>query len=85
VPSDDPVKVKTLKWLFKSYAETDIGLRALCESLNARGIPSPGADRRDTRGNRARDGKWWIGTLREILRNEVYCGDFIWAKRRIGK
>ena len=85
VPSDDPQKVKTLKWLFKTYAETDIGLRGLCESLNARGIPSPGADRRDTRGNRASDGKWWLGTIREILRNEVYCGDFIWAKRRIGK
>jgi site-specific DNA recombinase len=79
------VKVKTLKWLFRTYAETDIGLRSLCESLNTRGIPSPGADRRDSRGNRATDQKWQIGTVAAILRNEVYCGDFIWAKRRIGK
>ncbi len=85
VPSDDPVKVKTLKWIFKTYAETDIGLRSLCESLNSRGIPSPGADRRDSRGNRATDQKWQIGTVAAILRNEVYCGTFTWAKRRIGK
>jgi site-specific DNA recombinase len=85
IPADDPLKVKTLKWLFKTYAETDIGLRSLVESLNGRGVPSPGSDRRDRCGNRATDGKWWIGTVREILRNEAYVGDFIWAKRRIGK
>jgi site-specific DNA recombinase len=73
VPSDDPVRAETLKWLFDQYANTDIGLRSLAESLNGRGIPSP------------RDGAWWIGTVREILRNEVYTGDFIWAKRQMGK
>jgi hypothetical protein len=73
VHSDDPVKVATLKWLFDQYANTDIGLRSLAESLNQRGIPSPGG------------GAWWIGTIREILKNEVYTGDFIWAKRQMGK
>jgi len=48
-------------------------------------VPSPGSDRRDRCGNRTTDGKWYIGTIREILRNEAYIGDFIWAKRRIGK
>ena len=85
VPSDDPIKVKTLRWLFNTYAETDIGVRALAASLNQRAIPSPGSDRRDRTGNRAADGQWWLGTIRDILRNEVYCGDFIWAKRRMGK
>jgi site-specific DNA recombinase len=85
VPSDDPLKVKTLKWIFKTYAETDVGVRALAASLNERGIPSPGSDRRDRAGNPISDGQWWLGTVRDILRNEVYCGDFIWAKRRIGK
>ncbi|MGE3180933.1 MAG: recombinase family protein [Phycisphaerae bacterium] len=73
VLSDDPQKVKTVKWLFKQYAETDIGLRALCDSLNERSIPSPGG------------GAWWVGTIREILRNPAYTGDFVWAKRRMGK
>ena len=49
VPSDDPVKVKTLKWLFDQYANTSIGLRSLADSLNERGIPAPGGD------------SWWIG------------------------
>lgn len=73
VPSDDPIKVRTLKWLFDQYANTSIGLRSLADSLNERGVPAPGG------------GSWWIGTIREILRNQTYTGDFVWAKRQMGK
>jgi DNA invertase Pin-like site-specific DNA recombinase len=73
VPSDDPEKVATAKWLFYTYANESMGLRQLCDSLNARGIPGPGG------------GTWWVGTVREILKNEAYTGDFFWAKRRMGK
>ena len=41
VPSDDPIKVATARWLFDTYAKTDIGYRALANELNRRGVPSP--------------------------------------------
>ena len=73
VLSDDPERVETAKWLFQTYAETDIGLRSMANELNRRGVPGPGG------------GAWWIGTIREILKRPVYAGDFIWPQRRMGK
>jgi hypothetical protein len=72
-PSDDPEKVKIAKWLFQTYAEQDIGMRRMANDLNKRGIPGP------------RGGLWHVGTIREILKNETYVGDFIWPKRSMGK
>ena len=33
VPSDDAVKVSTIRWLFQTYADTDTGLRRLADQL----------------------------------------------------
>ena len=73
VESDDPTKARTLRWLFKSYAETDVSLRSLANELNVDCIPGPAG------------GLWHVGTIRDILRNEAYAGDFVWANRRMGK
>lgn len=73
VPSYDPERVATIRWIFETYAETDIGLRTMADRLNNRGLPGPGGD------------KWWMNTIREILKNEAYVGTFVWAKRRLGK
>jgi DNA invertase Pin-like site-specific DNA recombinase len=73
VPSDDPEKVAAVREMFRRYAETDIGIRSLVNDLNERGVPAP------------RNRKWYVGTVREILRNEAYIGTFTWAKRRMGK
>ena len=84
VPSDDPVKVETVKWLFKTYAETDIGLRRLADELNSKGIPAPGKNR-NSKSGKPKNTSWWIGTIRAILRNEAYVGTFTWGKRQMGK
>lgn len=73
VPSDDPEKVETLRWLFTTYANTDTGLRALADELNSRGIAGPTG------------GPWYAASIKEILKNEKYIGAFNWAKRREGK
>ena len=73
VPSEDPEKVATVRWLFMTFANTDTGLRALASELNGRGIPGP------------MGGPWYAATIREILENDKYVGAFNWAKRREGK
>jgi hypothetical protein len=73
VIADNPEVVRVAKWLFETYANEDVGLRELVNRLNGQGIPGP------------RGGPWHLGTVREILKNETYAGDFIWPKRSLGK
>jgi hypothetical protein len=73
VPSGDAVKVATVKWLFQTYADTDIGLRSLAAELNARGTPGPSG------------GQWFAASIKAIFENRNYTGTFTWAKRREGK
>lgn len=73
VPSDDAVKVSTLRWLFQTYADSDTGLRSLADQLNARGVPGPTG------------GPWYAASIKAIFENRNYTGTFTWAKRREGK
>lgn len=73
VPSEDPIRVDTVRWIFETYAHAGRGYHAIATELNRRGIPS------------ATGGKWHQGTIRDMLKNEIYCGDFAWNKRRQGK
>ncbi len=73
MPSDDPVKVATVKSLFEDYANSDVGLRSLADRLNARGVAGPTG------------GQWYAASIKAILENRNYTGTFTWAKRREGK
>ena len=73
VPSQDEEKIATVRELFNRYANSDIGLRGLADDLNQRGVKSP------------RGGKWHQGTIRDMLKNPVYVGDYRWNRRREGK
>ncbi|HEY4311731.1 MAG TPA: recombinase family protein [Pirellulales bacterium] len=72
VPTDEPERLDTARWLFDTYANEVIGMRRMAETLNQRGVPGPTG------------GRWFMGTIREMLRNEAYVGRFVWAKRRMG-
>ncbi|MCA9200146.1 MAG: recombinase family protein [Planctomycetales bacterium] len=73
VPSENTQEVETVKWIFNSYAESLMGFRGIAEDLNGRAVPSPTG------------GTWHQGTVRAILKNEKYVGDYVWNKRREGK
>jgi DNA invertase Pin-like site-specific DNA recombinase len=73
VPSDDPAKIDTLRWIFSTYADTDTGLRQLADRLNATGTPGPNG------------GPWWTSSIRQILGNPAYVGDLAWSRRNAGK
>ena len=59
--------------IFRQYADTDVGLRALMIELNCEGIPSP------------RGKKWSFSSVRNILTNPVYTGDYVYGRCQTGK
>jgi len=71
VPSE-PAHVAHTQWIFAQYLAGDSPW-AIVKSLNKRGVPSP------------RGGQWNKGTIRDMLKNAIYCGDFVWNKTRQGK
>jgi DNA invertase Pin-like site-specific DNA recombinase len=81
IPSEDPVKVETVRWLYHQYAETEVSLHALASTLNARGVPGPGGPRQKGDGPPT----WSTATVRNILTNEAYCGDRPWGRTTRGR
>jgi DNA invertase Pin-like site-specific DNA recombinase len=69
----DPERAKIAKEIYESYVWKEMGDRAICEMLNARGIPSP------------LGGKWGVGTVRAILTNPIYYGANVWNRRSTAK
>ncbi|MBI2389489.1 MAG: recombinase family protein [Deltaproteobacteria bacterium] len=68
-------EAEVVREIFRRFAEGQ-GLRAICKSLNDRGVPSPRAGRRGTRS-------WCPNGIREMLRRDRYRGILIWG--RLGK
>lgn len=69
----DRRKINIVRKIFDLYVNKDIGLKAICSTLNREGIPSP------------KGGKWGITIIHRILSNEVYTGTLIWGKTKKGK
>jgi site-specific DNA recombinase len=70
----DPETAPIVRWIFAEYASGKVGLYQLAKALNERGIKSPG-----------RATLWGPSTLAVILRNELYTGESVWNRRRVGK
>jgi DNA invertase Pin-like site-specific DNA recombinase len=82
VPSDDPTKVETLRWIFREYASRDVGLRQMADMLNSRGVKPPNFNQTERKGKKP---AWLMSTIREMLKNPAYTGSACWARRRLGK
>ncbi len=53
-------------------------MREVANELNARGVPSPGAQWQ--RSERRRDARWLISALNALLQNERYVGRLVWNR-----
>lgn len=71
--SQDEHAVKTVRWIFETYAFTDCGVYWITCKLNSRKIPSPG------------NSTWNHQVVRRMLRNPTYTGTLVYGKRRNGK
>ena len=59
---DDEAKI--IRFIFSSYL-SGMGLKRICDDLNAKGIPSP------------KGGQWNVKGLCYLVCNEKYCGDLL--------
>jgi site-specific DNA recombinase len=66
--------VETVRWIFRTYADTELGARGIAEELTRRGVPT-------ATGKRC----WSQSTVRDILTNPAYLGQVVWNRRRGGK
>ena len=69
----DPEKVEVVRWLFHSYATSDVSVRTLARTLNGRGLVGPGG------------GRWYDNTVYKILTRPTYTGRAVWNRRQDGK
>jgi site-specific DNA recombinase len=75
---DDPQLVREI---FSRFANGET-LRAIAQALNARGVPSPGANWKARSRPR---GKWFVSALHALLKNERYIGREIWNRSQWSK
>lgn len=73
VLSDDKELVELIQGIFRRYASSAISMSGLVGELNARGKFGPGGLH------------WTRQQVRLMLMNQVYCGDLVWNRSRIGK
>lgn len=74
-------RVKTIRDIFRMYAEENKGFKAIADSLNEQKVPTP-------RGPAWADiyhGFWTDTTIRSILVNQAYAGDLVWNRRTDGR
>ncbi len=69
-----------LQRIFRTYAATGKGFRALAKQLNEEGCPAPRP--RPARGLREGPAGWSPITLRDVLKNELYRGVVIYGRTR---
>jgi DNA invertase Pin-like site-specific DNA recombinase len=74
VKSDDEAKI--ILRMFQEYDEGASGYKAIAEALNDDGVPAP-RDHRRAKGNK-HGGGWSAGTVRAILTNRRYIGEWAW-------
>ena len=69
--SSDPSRV--IRWLFKTYIDSDTSMKQLAKELSARGIAT------------SQGGSWRPGTIYKFLTDRVYCGDYRFNRNHSGK
>jgi hypothetical protein len=72
----DPLEAGIIHEIFEAYTFQGLGVRAIAERSNKRGVPPPASLRR--RGVAA----WPKGTIWTIVRNPMYVGRLVFGKAR---
>ncbi len=80
VPST-PSRVEVVRSIFEWYVREGLGFKSIADRLNRQGVPSP----RGGHWSRVHQAKWAMTTIRDILTNPAYVGDFVWNRHSFAK
>lgn len=80
VPST-PERVQVVRNIFSWYVTQGLGFKGIADRLNQEGAPSPRGGRWSTKH---RDG-WAMTTIRDMLINPAYVGDFVWNRHSFAR
>src|SRR5262249_2030439 len=72
---DDPAKARIVERIFRDYVVSGRSMNDIATQLNAEGVPSPGG----------RGKPWRFDTVKVILENPAYAGDFASCRYSYGK
>jgi site-specific DNA recombinase len=75
-------QARNVVWIFERFRD-GASSRAIANELNARGVPSPGAEWNRTQ--RRGDGRWMQSAIYNMLRNRIYVGEVVWNRRQSRK
>jgi site-specific DNA recombinase len=73
----DPTEAAVVREIFMLWATKELGVTAIADLLNERGVPCPTAT--NPRLNATR--RWAKSTINAMLRNPVYVGNQVWDRR----
>ena len=73
VLSEDTALMDVVRWIWRTFADTDWGVTTMARDLNRRGILTPSGK------------KWSVETVEGILSNRVYTGANVFGRNRYGK
>lgn len=76
-----PERVAAVQRMFHLYAEQSRGVKAVTETLNSEGVPTP----RGPAWSPIYSGRWAVATVRAILIKPIYVGDLVWNRRSDGR
>jgi DNA invertase Pin-like site-specific DNA recombinase len=81
VPSANQEEIEAVRWMFHTYAYSEVSIHYLARQLNERGVPGPSSFSKVNPGL----AKWSQHTVQGILTNPVYCGDYRWGYAARGR
>jgi DNA invertase Pin-like site-specific DNA recombinase len=80
VPST-PERVQVVRSIFSWYVTQGLGFKGIADRLNREGVPSP----RGGKWSQKHRDKWAMTTIRDMLTNPAYVGDFVWNRHSFAK
>ena len=76
-----PDRVAVIRSIFSWYITQGLGFKGIADRLNREGVSSP----RGGKWSKKHRDKWAMTTIRDMLMNPAYVGDFAWNRRSSGK
>ena len=76
-----PDRVAVIRSIFSWYVTQGLGFKGIADRLNREGVSSP----RGGKWSQKHRDKWAMTTIRDMLMNPAYVGDFVWNRHSFAK